>query len=353
MKIAVGMSGGVDSSVTAYLLKQQGHEIVGVIMKIWHGGSCVSMNKGNACYGPDEDHDIEDARKVCDCLGVPLHVIDCSRQYEETVLQYFKKEYSAGRTPNPCVMCNHSIKFGVLPELLAGSGISFEKFATGHYARVEFDTMLKRYLLKKAADTAKDQTYFLYRLSQDQLARVIFPLGDFKKTEVRKIAKQAGLPVHDKEESQDFYSGDYGELLDKMPASGDIVDTNGKILGTHNGIWNYTIGQRKGLGIAVGKPLFVTAIDTRENRVVVGDKEDLLSNGLSANAVVGFENEQSGNAFAKIRSTAQEVSCSFSYENDTLAVTFNEPQLSITPGQSVVLYDNAAVLGGGIIEKAK
>jgi tRNA-specific 2-thiouridylase len=351
MKIAVGLSGGVDSAVSAYLLKEQGHEVVGAIMRLWREGGCVPKpGKGNACYGPDEVHDVDDARRVCDHLGISLQVIDCADQYEHQVLRYFREEYASGRTPNPCIICNHAVKFGVLPELLAESGTAFDRFATGHYARLSREPGSGTARLLRAVDTAKDQTYFLYRLSEEQLGRAVFPLGGLTKQAVRGIAAQAGLPVHDKPESQDFYSGDYADLLDKEDCGGLMVDTVGSVIGRHEGIWHYTIGQRKGLGVAAGRPLYVIAIDAGKNRVVLGDREDLLAPGLIARNLVGFRTIMHGRGTVKIRSTGAEVPCSFSARDDRLAIEFDEPQLSVTPGQSAVVYAGEAVVGGGIIE---
>jgi tRNA-specific 2-thiouridylase len=261
-------------------------------------------------------------------------------------------EYRTGRTPNPCVLCNQSIKFGILPSLLAESGITFDRYATGHYARIEYDETSGRYLLKKALDPQKDQSYFLYRLTQEQLSKALFPLGEYEKNKVRQIALDAKLPVHDKEESQDFYSGDYTELLDTKVSEGNIVNTEGKILGKHKGIWNYTVGQRKGLGIFHKNPVYVISINKDKNEIVIGEKEHLFSKGLTANNITMIVKEIPQKAQAKIRSNSKEVPCTISCKKDELKVIFDEPQSAVTPGQSVVLYSDDIVLGGGIIEKA-
>jgi tRNA-uridine 2-sulfurtransferase len=351
MKIAVGLSGGVDSAVSAFLLKQEGNEVIGTIMKIWDGRQ-TTASKGNSCYGPDENEDIEEVENLCEVLGIPLYVIDCSRQYNEIVLKYFDEEYRGGRTPNPCVMCNQSIKFGFLPEFLKNSGVKYDRFATGHYARVMYDDKTRRYLLKKGLDDRKDQSYFLYRLNQRQLSTVIFPLGEYHKTDVRKIASDAGLPVHDKKESQDFYSGDYAELLTVKNSEGLIIDTDGTILGKHHGTWNYTIGQRKGLGICSDRPLYVVAIDAPKNQIIVGDKTGLMSIGLRASNINIIVSHLPRTAQAKTRSTSKEAPCTISLKDNELTVVFNEPQEAITPGQSVVLYNGDIVLGGGTIIEA-
>ena len=283
MKIAVGLSGGVDSSVAAFLLKQAGHEIIGATMKIWDGRSLPNLKGGNAaCYGPDEEEDIREASDLCGLLGFPFHVVDCSRQYNEIVLRYFEEEYRSGRTPNPCIKCNEKIKFDLLPMLLEKSGIFFNHFATGHYARIDFDRVQARYLLKKGVDERKDQSYFLYRLSQKQLAKALFPLGGSTKDQVRAIARQAGLPMHDKQESQDFCSGEYTQLLSTTGLPGDVLDCSGKIIGRHKGIGNFTIGQRRGTGVAGGVPLYVVAINAEKNEIVLGPRDRLLAKGLLA-----------------------------------------------------------------------
>jgi tRNA-specific 2-thiouridylase len=353
MKIAVGLSGGVDSSVTALLLKQQGHDLDGVTMKLWRG-SDATVTKGNACYGPEEKEDIETAEKLCKQLSIPYHTIDCSEEYERRVLDYFKSEYRSGRTPNPCIRCNQEVKFGVLPKLAKESGLSFDKFATGHYARLYYDADRRRYLLQKGVEPRKDQSYFLYRLSQEQLSTVLFPVGGLRKEEVRRIAKEAGLEVHDKEESQDFYSGHYGDIIGEKSSGGDIVDRLGNILGKHNGIWNYTIGQRKGLGIAFKEPLYVLSIDAKENRIVVGTEIETRRSVFTVVDCVwgGSEKiERTIMAQVKIRSASPAAEATLEpLENDGVKVTFSEPHSAITPGQSAVFYDGEVVLGGGVID---
>jgi tRNA-specific 2-thiouridylase len=355
MKLAVGMSGGVDSSVTALLLKQQGHDVTGLTMKIWREGALVPALKGNACYGPGEKEDIEETEALCRHLGIPYRVIDCSTEYEAIVLDYFRSEYRSGRTPNPCVRCNQEVKFGVLPKLAKKAGIAFDAFATGHYARIEKDGVTGRFLLKKGVDPKKDQSYFIHRLSQEQLASTLFPLGGMRKEEVRAIAREAGLPVHDKEESQDFYSGRYGDIIGEKNRPGDIADSHGTVLGAHQGIWNYTIGQRKGLGIAFREPLYVLRIDVESNRIVVGTEAETRRSTFTAidcswSAIPRLDATMS--ATVKIRSASHPVEATVEpLEKASVRVTFLAPHSGITPGQSAVFYGEDTVLGGGIIDR--
>lgn len=355
MKILVGLSGGVDSSVAALILKQQGHEVVGATMSIWgKDGMAAKSGHKNACYGPDEKEDIEEARKIAAQIDIPYYVFNCVEQYEQIVLDNFKSEYIQGRTPNPCVWCNALVKFGVLPLIAKENGIEFDKFATGHYARVEEKN--SRFLLKRGIAPHKDQSYFLYRLKQEQLKNIILPLGNYTKDQIRKIAKDNGLEVAEKPDSQDFYDGDYNELLGVKEKDGNIVDLDGKVLGHHKGIWNYTIGQRKGIGVSATEPLYVLELRKDTNEVVIGPadktfKKELTAVNLNWIAFDKLENERK--VYAKIRSTQQPTPVTITPNGDNVDVVFDELQKSIAIGQSVVFYDEDVVLGGGVIDKVR
>ncbi|MBI9097075.1 MAG: tRNA 2-thiouridine(34) synthase MnmA [Spirochaetaceae bacterium] len=352
--VAVGMSGGVDSSVAAAILKKEGYKVIGITMEIWDGAIEVQESRKHACYGPGEEEDIEEATKVCAQLNIPYHVFDLTKEYKEHVLEYFREEYLAGRTPNPCVVCNHRLKFGFLIEKAREAGLEFDFFATGHYAQINEDK--GKYFLKKAKDLSKDQTYFLKSLSSEQLKFIMFPLGELMKTEVREIAEDLKLVVADRIESQDFIAGgDYSPLFnDGEIIPGDIVNEKGEILGRHKGIIHYTVGQRKGLGLSHPTPLYVLRVDAGKNKVIVTDKESLFFKGLIASDI----NLNLPGAFdkpirikARIRQRHTEADAEISLlEGGRVKVVFDIPQLSVTPGQSVVFYNNDIVLGGGIIE---
>jgi len=355
MKILVGMSGGVDSSVVACMLKEAGHEVIGATMSIWDKSKHynISAHK-DACFSPHEEEDIKEAEAICQKLDIPYYVIDCTKQYQKLVLDNFKSEYLAGRTPNPCVMCNATIKFEALPRSAAEQGVVFDKFATGHYARLSYNETLKRYQLQRAIDTKKDQSYFLYRLQQEQLAKILMPLGEYTKEDVRQIARKYGLKVSDKPDSQDFYTGDINDILQQAPEVGNFVDKNGKVLGQHQGIWNFTIGQRRGLGISADRPLYVIDLNKEKNEVVLGYAEDGMKSALIATDLTWLSVPPITEKVAlkaKVRSSQNPIAVEFEPNKDMGIVRFFEKQKAIAAGQSVVFYDdNDYVLGGGIIK---
>jgi len=322
-------------------------------MRIWAGEPQTAKQRHHGCYGPEEEEDIEDAKKVASDLGIPFHVFDLKEEYKSEVIDYFCSEYLTGRTPNPCVRCNRRIKFGMLVEKVQESGIEFDYFATGHYARLEYDEKKQRYILKKASDLSKDQSYFLYSLSQEQLGHLVFPLGDYYKDEVRQMAFNYKLGTKDKPESQNFISGDYSFLLADQAKPGPVFDTQGNLVGQHKGIPYYTIGQRKGLGISAGEPLYVTAIDSEENRIIVGTKDQIYDSELTVNELnwVSIESlEQPVGAKAKIRYLHKEADAVITpLSGNKCHVQFQKPQMAITPGQAVVFYDGDIVIGGGTI----
>lgn len=349
MKIAVGLSGGVDSAVAAALLKRQGHEVIGVTMSIWNGPDMV-VTSGNACYGPDEKEDIETAREIARLLDIPYHVFPISEQYERTVLSHFRNEYGEGRTPNPCIICNARMKFGALPEQIAASGIACDRIATGHYARIDRDPQTGDYRLIEAADKKKDQTYFLHRLSRESLSTILFPLGEFTKERVREMAREWEIPVHDKEDSKGFFSGDYREILKFPGRAGEIVDTEGRVHGKHSGIWNFTIGQRKGLNIE-NRNLFVIRLDPVKNAVIVGESRHLYKKHFSCRDINWLMERPTApvEIDIKIGNTHPRARGVLTTHGDDAEILFDEPQIAIAPGQSAVFYLGEIVLGGGYI----
>lgn len=349
MKILVGVSGGVDSAVALHILKSQGHSVVGAMMKIYDGDI---KTIANSCYGTDKIKEANDAKANCDHVGCDFHLFDLSKDFNDIVFAEFKNQYLSGLTPNPCVMCNKLIKFGAFPDMVKKSGIEFDKFATGHYARNEFNSKTGRWELKKGINPKKDQTYFLYRLSQDELENILFPLGGMQKEDVRKYALENNIPVAQKLDSQDFYKGDYSDLFDVEPIKGELKDRYGNVLGYHEGIWNYTIGQRKGLKIAYSEPLYVLEIDKETNSVIVGIKDETYCKGLIAKDVnwVALNNpDEPFEATAKIRSASNPVDVLVYPNENEIKVEFKEKISSIAPSQAVVLYRDDVVLGGGTI----
>lgn len=352
----MGLSGGVDSSVAAWLLQTQGYNVVGITMEIYDHDFPLGLGGTHACYGPDELEDMKLAAAVCGQLGIPFHRVDLRAEYRRYVLEYFRETYLSGRTPNPCIVCNQRIKFGFLQAKAREAGLGFQYFATGHYARLKRNGT--RTLLLRAADRAKDQSYFLYTLRPRQLEGLLFPLGELKKTEVRALARRAGLPSAERPESQDFIAGrNYTALFAPHEIRpGEIVDETGRVLGRHRGIVHYTVGQRQGLGISAAHPLYVTHIDAAANRIVVGPRERTLHRGLIAadlNLIAVESLAQPLRIQAKIRLQHRAAEAMlFARGPDKAYVRFDSPQAAVTPGQGVVFYQGEMVLGGGVIQES-
>jgi len=345
-RVLIGMSGGVDSSVAALLLKEQGYEVIGVTLNLWE--------KSN------DDMSINDAKEVCKKLGIEHHVLDFRGIFQEKVIDYFAREYIAGRTPNPCIACNKYIKFATLLSK-AKNMFNCEYIATGHYAKVDYNEVINRYFLRKSKTDKKDQTYVLYNLTQEQLSHTLMPLGDYEKEEIRKIAEDNGLINAKRRDSQEICfveDNDYVRFIcekyNYKPKKGYFVDINGNKLGEHKGIINYTIGQRKGLGLALGKYQYVIKLDTIRNEVVIGDEEFLFTDTLFCKELnfMTIENLTSEmQVTAKIRYSAKPVNATIIPDSeDRVKVIFDEKQRAITPGQAVVFYDNDIVIGGGCIK---
>ncbi len=356
--IAVGMSGGLDSTMAALMLKQKGFKVIGLTMSLWDDSLKVKSSR-SGCYGPNEVLDIEAAHRAAQKLDIRHYVIDLRKPYQEMVIDYFRAEYLKGKTPNPCIICNAKIKFGTLLEKALSSGIVFDLFATGHYARVEYDLLHKRYSLKRGVDETKDQSYFLYRLSQDQLERTLFPLGHYRKNEVKALAEKAGFTeILKKPESQDFFEcDDYGPLLKTPYKPGKILDVNGKVIGEHRGNAHYTVGQRKMLNLpGLKEPFYVLTIDAGRNEIIAGPKKDLLQDRLIAEHlhwIIPFHSIQKRKLQAQICYRSKPAECLlYPAEDQTVKVEFKRPQEAITPGQSIVFFEGDTVLGGGIIRSA-
>ncbi|NIQ93904.1 MAG: tRNA 2-thiouridine(34) synthase MnmA [Desulfuromonadales bacterium] len=354
-RIVVAMSGGVDSSVTAALLQEQGHEVIGMTMQIWDYTSWAEDNPESCgtCCSPD---DVHDARRVAEQLGIPFYVVNFEKDFQQEVIDYFCSEYFAGRTPNPCVLCNQVLKFELL--LRRAREIEADCLATGHYARLEEEK--GRMVLRKGFDQSKDQSYFLFTMTDDQRERVLFPLGAMSKDEVRGHATRFGLTVAEKAESQDICfvpDGDYVRFLEQERGAGQmdgqIVHRSGKVLGTHRGTYRYTIGQRRGLGLSWHEPLYVIGIDAETRTVVVGEKRHLDVDSFTVHRVNWMvEPPQKALATAcRIRYRHHEVPATVAPLPDgRCEVRLDEPQRGVTPGQAAVFYDGDRVIGGGWIE---
>ncbi|HLX84823.1 MAG TPA: tRNA 2-thiouridine(34) synthase MnmA [Terriglobales bacterium] len=368
--IAVAMSGGVDSSAVAAMLRAEGRSVIGLTMQLWnqrrlagHEGMPESV-QGRCC----SIDDVHDARRVAETLGIPYYVVNHEERFERDVVRPFVEEYLAGRTPIPCSLCNNHLKFDQL--LIVAQQIGADKVATGHYAQVAFDEDRQRWLLKRPADRSKDQTYFLFGLTQEQLSRTLFPLGGMTKPEVRELARKHSLVIAEKPDSQEICfvpGGDYkrfieaylseqGESQREIPSeiSGEMVTTDGKVIGEHAGVHNFTVGQRKGLGVATGSPLYVIQIKNDTRQVVVGKDEELYSRTLVANRVnliSTAELTEPMRVTVKIRHKHQPAPAMIEADGaGGVRVTFDEPQRALTPGQAAVFYDGDIVVGGGWIE---
>jgi tRNA-uridine 2-sulfurtransferase len=363
--IAVAMSGGVDSSTVAAVLRAEGHNVIGLTMQLWnqrrlagHEGMPEAV-QGRCCSLDD----VYDARRVAETIGIPYYVVNHEQRFEDEVVRPFVQEYLSGRTPIPCSLCNNHLKFDQL--LLVAQQIGADHLATGHYARVEFDAKRDRWLLKRPADTAKDQTYFLFGLTQEQLSRTLFPLGALTKPEVRALARQHGLALAEKPDSQEICfvpGGDYKRFLDAyleeqgeaLPdTAGELVTTGGDVVGEHHGIHNFTVGQRKGLGVATGSPLYVIQIKGDTRQVVVGNSDELYSDTLRVrrtNLIACAELDQPLRVTVKIRHRHEPAPATIeAIGGDEIRVKFDQAQRAITPGQAAVFYDDDVVVGGGWI----
>ena len=357
-RVVVGMSGGVDSSVAAYLLKEQGYDVVGVTMQIWQKEDACSIEENGGCCGLSA---VEDARRVAAALKIPYYVMNFRQEFQKSVIDYFTDEYLNGRTPNPCIACNRYVKWEAL--LNRSLSIGADYIATGHYARIE-QLPNGRYALRRSAALAKDQTYALYNLTQEQLKRTLMPVGAYSKDEIRAIAERKGLLVADKPDSQDICfvpDGDYASFIEETVRErsgqelpdGNFVAPDGRILGRHKGIVHYTVGQRKGLGLALGYPAFVLEIRPETNEVVIGTYEESLTRTVKADGLNFMSIEdltEPRRVFAKIRYNHKGAWCTVEKTgSDEVTCRFEEPQRAVTPGQALVFYDGEYVLGGGTI----
>lgn len=354
-KVVVGMSGGVDSSVAAFLLKEQGYDVIGVTMQIWQDEDEFVQEENGGCCGLSA---VEDARRVAQRLGIPYYVMNFKKEFKEQVMDYFVKEYIAGRTPNPCIACNRYVKWEAL--LKRSLDIGADYIATGHYARIK-KLENGRLAIANSETAAKDQTYALYNLTQEQLSHTLMPVGDYEKEQIRRIADEQGLPVAHKPDSQEICfvpDNDYAGFIEreagnKVPKPGNFVDVNGKVLGRHKGITHYTIGQRKGLNLSMGHPVFVVDICPETDEVVIGEAEDVFTNELLAEKVnfMGVESIKDGERFlGKIRYAHKGEWCRvFMAGEDRIRVEFEKPVRAVTKGQAVVLYQEDYVALGGVI----
>ncbi|MCH7652878.1 MAG: tRNA 2-thiouridine(34) synthase MnmA [Chloroflexi bacterium] len=353
-KVVVAMSGGVDSSVAAYLLKEQGYDVVGVTMRLWTVERDDLPRLSKRCCSVE---DVDDARRVCDVIGAPHYVMNFEREFQKHVVDYFVEEYQRGRTPHPCLACNDKIKFDFL--LRRAMFLDADFIATGHYARIRRDDN-DEFTLLKGLDASKDQSYVLFTLHQPELERLLLPVGEYEKSEIREMAARAGLPVATKPDSQEICfipDDDYRKFVGERskPKPGNYVDADGNVLGGHPGIQFFTVGQRRKLGLTgnTGDPLYVVRIDSQTNEVVLGGSDELMQTNLWATRVTFTSRETPSSPIeirAKIRYKAQDSPATLTPHGDWAEIQFHEPQRAITPGQAVVFYDGDRVIGGGIIE---
>ncbi len=357
-KVVVGMSGGVDSSVAAYLLKKQGYEVIGVTMHIWQDENKECADESGCCGFSA----VDDARIVAEKIDIPYYVLNFKNDFKKYVIDYFTDEYLKGFTPNPCIACNTYVKWESL--LKKALQIGADYIATGHYARVIKHPITKRYTLETAVTEEKDQTYALYGLTQKQLSHTLMPVGEYNKDKIRKIAYDANLPVANKPDSQDICfvpDNNYSAFIEKTTGTkvhkGNFVDTDGNILGKHEGIYKYTIGQRKGLGIAFGRPMYVCGINHEKNEIILGENETLFKKDVLIKNFnfMGYDSDYINNetkAYGKIRYSHKKASCTIKKYGNLIKCVFEEPQRAVTPGQAAVFYDsNNYIIGGGTIVK--
>lgn len=350
-RIVVAMSGGVDSSVAAYLLKGDGYDVIGVTIKTWSNDECRDEKSKGCC----SIRDIQDARAVARKLDIPYYVLDLSADFKEKVIDYFVDEYLIGRTPNPCIECNRHIKFGILLQKADELGAEF--VATGHYAKKCFDSKENKYFIQEGDDQNKDQSYVLFGLTQAQLARTLLPIGELQKPKVREVAQKLGLRVFDKPDSQEicFVKNKYvdfvkGHAPDRLPGQGYFVNKDGKVLGVHEGSHRFTVGQRKRINILTHLPYFVTSINAEKNEVTLGSEDDLLKDFMVVKKVNWMLEPRRGPAQVKIRSKSQKTEAQIvNFDEESVTIKFLTPQRAVTPGQAAVFYDGTRVLGGGWI----
>ena len=348
------MSGGVDSSVCAYLLKKEGYDVIGVTIKTWSNDECRDEKSKGCC----SIRDIDDARAVARKINIPYYVMDLSSDFKEKVIEPFVSEYLEGRTPNPCIECNNHIKFGILTE--KAKELEASCVATGHYARKGYDEAEGRYFIREGRDLSKDQSYVLFGLNQDQLSSMMLPIGELEKTDVRRMAQELGLRVFDKPDSQEicFVKKSYGDFVkgfasERLPGVGNIVNRAGKVVGTHAGAHLYTVGQRKRIGITNVRPYFVLKIDARKNEVMIGSEEDVYSETMSVHRMNWHLKPRPGKIQVKIRSRHGKADAEIvSISGEEATVRFSEAQKAVTPGQAAVFYTGDRVLGGGWIHSS-